>query len=288
MISATNLRSQTRHIERAAPRYITVPLDGSEESSRIVPLATRLADGLGAKLSLIGVIAPGNEIDTLELSLDEIAPSLTTEIVVVRSADVPGSILATNARLEGCLCMASHGRGRSAALMGSVSAKVAAQSRRPLMLVGPNVPSDHEFSGSVVACVDGSRPSEAVLPIALAWAAALGRSAAVVTVAEPTPEPIFREPGSGRWDELPETPDQYVGRVARSWGNLDVTVGSDVIFDPVSVSDGVAGYAASCSSALVVAGTHGREGLARIAVGSVAASIVHSAGVPVLLVPHAF
>jgi nucleotide-binding universal stress UspA family protein len=47
----------------------------------------------------------------------------------------------------------------------------------------------------------------------------------------------------------------------------------------------IAGEAARCGADLIVIGTHGRSGLSRLLLGSVAEGVVRGASIPVLLVP---
>jgi hypothetical protein len=86
------------------------------------------------------------------------------------------------------VCMASHGRGRSAALLGSVVADLAGMTAGALVLVGPHVPEDHRLGDNLVVCVDGSETDEAAVPAAASWAAAPGLDLSIVTVAEPVAE----------------------------------------------------------------------------------------------------
>ena len=60
------------------------------------------------------------------------------------------------------IVMASHGRGRSAALVGSIAEDIVQRTFGPLIVVGPHVTVD-DFSGPIVVSVDGSDESEAAL-----------------------------------------------------------------------------------------------------------------------------
>lgn len=71
------------------------------------------------------------------------------------------------------VCLATHGRDRSAGLAHSVSAGVVAASDGPVLLVGPKVLPEAPASQRLVACVDGTIESESIVPTAIAWAAAL-------------------------------------------------------------------------------------------------------------------
>src|SRR5207244_7813305 len=61
----------------------------------------------------------------------------------------------------------------------------------------------------IVACVDGSGPSEQVLPLAAAWARALGMSMTILTVIEDTLPPLRPERQKGRYESHPDA-ESYV------------------------------------------------------------------------------
>jgi nucleotide-binding universal stress UspA family protein len=184
--------------------------------------------------------------------------------------------------------MASHGRGRSAALLGSVASEVAASASGPMLVLGPDVPADHRLTGDVVACVDGSETSERVVPVAAAWASALGLGLAIVTVAEPVPQAVTPGASYRRSHGPSMDAEDYLGQLAARWRDRGTEVATCAIYDPVSVVGGLAEHFKDRPPALMAATTHARTGLARLTLGSVAAGIVHRLAAPVLLVPGGY
>ncbi|HET9444481.1 MAG TPA: universal stress protein, partial [Acidimicrobiales bacterium] len=174
--------------------HVIVPLDGSDESGRAVPVARQLAALLGADLTFLGVATPGMDRGALQVLLEEAAVPVGGEltVAVVDGKDgVAPAIAAVGVQLpRHVVCMASHGRGRAAGLVGSVATGLAAAAREPLVVVGPEVPVGHYLAGRLVACVDGSMRSEAGLPTMAAWARSLRLAMTLVTVAEPIPAPV--------------------------------------------------------------------------------------------------
>ena len=85
---------------------------------------------------------------------------------------------------EVTVVLASHGRGRSAALLGSVTEELLERIFGPVLVVGPHV-TNSKFDGPIIVTVDGSDPSESVLPLAAAWGIELGVEPWIVEVAEP-------------------------------------------------------------------------------------------------------
>jgi nucleotide-binding universal stress UspA family protein len=107
---------------------------------------------------------------------------LTTEVrlTIGSVADELAKLVSLNP--EAIIVMSSHGKGRSAALIGSVTEDVLHQTFGPIVLVGPNTEPD-DFSGPVIVTVDGSHESEIALPPATACAAELHTTPWIVNVA---------------------------------------------------------------------------------------------------------
>jgi nucleotide-binding universal stress UspA family protein len=177
---------------------------------------------------------------------------------------------------EVTVVLASHGRGRSAALLGSVTEELLERIFGPMLVVGPHATST-SFDGPIIVTVDGSDASESVLPLAAAWGIELGSEPWVVEVAEPSTE------------TSPDVSESaYPARLARK---LARESGHPVQFEVLHgehVHDEVADFASSLHASLVVASTRGRTGMSRFVIGSTAAAIVRHAPCPVLLVrpPH--
>ncbi len=132
---------------------------------------------------LVGVACTQEEADTYRRQFDavaEMAPDASREIVMADEhaasvEQVALAILQSATGARGVVCMASHGRGRSAAILGSVATEITARAQHPVAIVGPAFSfKTWAVDAPVVACVDGTTPSEAVIPIALEWAHVLG------------------------------------------------------------------------------------------------------------------
>ncbi len=101
----------------------------------------------------------------------------------------PAGIVTAARTIDPCLvCMATHGRARSAAVAGSTFTAVAARLGAPLVAVGPVAgwaESDGAVPDRVVVCLDGEAHAERSLPIAAGWARRLGLPLSLVTAADP-------------------------------------------------------------------------------------------------------
>jgi nucleotide-binding universal stress UspA family protein len=265
---------------------ILVPLDGSEYAARALPVAGRLARRLGADVRLLSAVATEDEVPARKAELAAIeVPGAEVHYSVVVSRDPAGAIHVALRQTPGAVaCMASHGRGRSAALVGSVATEVVARGHDPLVLVGPLVDERPRGRG-VVAAVDDTPASAALLPIALDWAEMLDERAAVVTVAEPVPPPVRDKPVRrlfGPDGDVEAFLDNFVEPFRRQGDELTAVPW----YDPVSPAEGMHAYLREHPAFLVVVSSHARAGLARIVFGSTAAAIVHRSPSPVLVVPR--
>jgi nucleotide-binding universal stress UspA family protein len=147
---------------------------------------------------------------------------------------------------------------------------------------------------SILVPLDGSPLSEYALPAACDIARRSGAALRLVHVhMRTTPDPIYVE-GLPVIDESTQSLDTdheraYLERIRDriiDQHGLRVTI---AIHDPVSdgerdmtIADALAADAASTDTDLIVMTTHGRGGLARFWLGSVADSLVHVSSVPVL------
>jgi nucleotide-binding universal stress UspA family protein len=138
--------------------------------------------------------------------------------------------------------------------------------------------------GGIIACVDGSSASEAVLPEAVRWAAALEVHLTILTVAEAAP---VGTDGKRPNRFGPVDPEAYVERLAAAIARDLPNTSGEVVSDPISVAAGLRAHLAAHPAALVAVTTHARTGLDRLRLGAAAADIVRSSTVPSLVVPVA-
>jgi nucleotide-binding universal stress UspA family protein len=266
---------------------ILVPVDGSPLSTSALGPAAELAHRFGAELELLAFGADVVEARALGGMVESLAAPLgaTARGRVHRDA-ATGIVEALAGEGRTLLCMASHGRGGlRAALVGSVATSVLAAAADPVLLVGPGYdPSRALFDGPVLACVDGSPVSEAVVAPAASWAVALGVPLGVATVAEFIPEPAVGQPDrrlhgphSDAWD--------YVSGIAAAWRLHGIQVDPVVIYDEVGPAAGLWSHLHENAGGIVAVRTRGLTGWARTLLGSKAVAIVRTSPVPVLVVP---
>jgi nucleotide-binding universal stress UspA family protein len=306
-VSATH----TPHLTPSAPadgvgraadpchRTILVPLDGSHLAHGAIPTAEALAARFGATVHTVTVTVAVSGFEQRRMRI-QAARSLGTSpddprIHVEVDADVAGAVQRRAAELDSCLvCLSTHGRGRIAGtLVGSTARDIIERGHDPMVVTGPIVvhPDPDKAAvpplgvGRLVACVDGTPASERGLPVAAAWAHALGTKLTIVTVAEPAPRPVRIGAPWRRHHGPNEDADEYIRRLGSRW--LPDAPGSEtsVVYDPISPADGMRDFLAAHPAGLIVVTSHLRGGFPHLALGSTAAGIIRSSTAPALVVP---
>jgi nucleotide-binding universal stress UspA family protein len=272
---------------------VVVPLDGSRFSERALPIAGWLAARLRAGVEVVSAVATEDDrpereqylAEVLEAAFSGPAVDVTVKWSVMVDRDPAGVIHEALRRAnDGVGCMATHGRGASAALIGSVATEVIARGHDALVLVGPMVGEERHGAG-VVACVDERTESADLLRWAAQWGWRLQEP--VVAVAEAVPPPVGEAPVHrmfGPDGDVESYLESLIELVRPDVGAIPVT--GRVVWDPVSPSEGVIGYVEDNPAALVVVGARVHKPIGHAVVGRTSAAIVHGCPSPVLMVPR--
>jgi nucleotide-binding universal stress UspA family protein len=264
---------------------IVVPVDGSPAAERALPVATWLAGETGAPIHLLQVVAHPSGAPGAIHALGDLARRCVAPTWEVGVDDDPVSVIAAAVGTDapGVVCMATHGRDRSAAVLGSVAHAVIDRATGPVMLVGPEARPTSADDAPVVAAVDGAADDDVrVVQVAAAWAARLGRPLVVATVAETAPPPY--RPGRPRTGaQAGEDPAAVLARLVQVAGVSDLA-DTRVVDDPASVRDGLLRLV-DRTTALLVMGSHRRVRPLRAVLGRESARVVRGCEVPVLVVP---
>jgi nucleotide-binding universal stress UspA family protein len=265
---------------------VLVPLDGSDFSARAIPIAERLAHRFGATMILFSAVKREDDRRVRDAEIAAVAPRHRPhKRWVVVDADPAGAIHEALRRLvQAMACMSSHGRNRSAALVGSVATEVLARGHDPLVLVGPVVDLEVDGKG-VVACIDETPASQALLSSAADVAQLLDEPLTVITVAEPVPPPLGAAPIRRRFGP-DEDVDAYLEAAVGPLRARGHTVETHAVYDPISPAAGVRDYVWAHPASLVAVASRARTGTSRLLQGSVAAEIVHSIISPVVVLPR--
>ncbi len=264
-------------------QHLIVPVDGSDASWRAADVAVALARHGDATVDIIEVVFDHHDTQDAEARLAErleqhdtagVSVSTTVNVAAESVAQVIGNEVEQHPEVT--VVLASHGRGRSAALLGSVTEELLERIFGPVLVVGPHV-TNFTFEGPIIATVDGSAAAESVLPLAAAWGIELGVEPWIVEVTDPDTSVSADVSESA-----------YPARLARQLARDSAHPVQFEVLHGEHVHDEVADFASSLDASLIVASTRGRTGMSRFVIGSTAAAIVRHAPCPVLLVrpPH--
>ena len=293
-----------------AEQTIVVPLDGSELAERALPHAAVYARALGARLLLVTVwegaedalakVLPGVAADLFtageryyETYLSGAAAKLkghglTVDAEVLTGHTVDEIVRVAGERKARMLVLASHGRsGLGRWWYGSVVGEVIRRSPAPVLVIGPQVLAQvaKEIKhGSVLVPLDGSQEAEAALAPAKEIAQMFGAEIVLAQVLSWAGEAfLFDVPGTTVAEidvEMTKAAGEYLARVAATLG-ADQRVRAEVLHG--MPAEALIDLVKRDAIDLVVMATHGRSGLTRAALGSVADRVLH-ASAPVLLI----
>lgn len=267
---------------------ILLPLDGSSFSLHAVPAARHFARELDAGVMLMSVVPDEDAVPPRAAELAQVEiPGVSVQRTVVVDDDPADAIHGELRRLgRAVACLATHGRGRTAGLIGSVATAAVSRGHDPLILVGRNYDSNARGRGVVGWVDDHPNSAAAVLPAAVAWGARLSQPLAVGTVAEPVPEPVGRGPARRLFGPDGDVA-AFLEELVKPLQANGVQVETLAVFDPIRPADGIRSHLAQYPADLSIVASRSRSGLARAVFGSEAAHIVHNSPGPVLVVPKA-
>lgn len=285
-------------------RRIMVPLDGSPFSERALPLAIALAVRHGAELRLVHVMVPlanrvfleaeGGTPDYLTALSRRIAEESGVKAEAVRlvGRQAVGELSYYSAE-EGVdlIVMATHGwGGLQRAWLGSVTDGLVREARVPVVAFrpaeeGPRL--DGKALDDVLIPLDGSAVSEAVLEEALRLGGVEARYTLVrvVSVGPPSAaisgaiELAYRQE---LVDAMRVSAEDYLAGIAERLRAEGYRVEASVLFHP-QPARAILDRAHEIGADLIAMGTHGRSGIGRLALGSVADKVLRGAEIPVLV-----
>jgi len=291
-------------------RSLVVPLDGSALAERALPYAVALARPRDGRLILMraGMAPAPRTLDGAELESDQaqamaeaesyllsMAETLRGQVASVESVALygrpAGRILETAARYNADgIVMATHGRtGLQHLLYGSVTEAVLAETTLPVFVVSaqPTAAAPSVFvpaSAKVLVPQDGSDYDAPAVQAALELVGPAGEITLASVIAPP--EKVVRDEMGhvlayvDQQEEADRTRTRdYLDKIA---ADIPIAHKTDIrIGDPTSC---ICAAAMESKVDAIVMSTHGRTGLRRAVLGSVAGQVLRMASTPVLLV----
>lgn len=300
---------------------ILVPVDGSPASDRAVPAALDIARHTGAHLHIAHVHVPdgafafhGYEAPYYDGRWErEIRADEKEHLRQLAARAAEKGIVAQTELLEGpvvpaieeyadriaadLLVMTTHGRsGLRRAWLGSVADVLVRRSHRPILVLRPVTGAEDEGAAAgvqpvrldrILVPLDGSELAERVLEPVAALASASGGSCTLLRVVAP----IYAEqPHSAA---LVSDDEAIEGERAEAAAYLETVAGS-LRARGIEVDTAVTTYddapaailraSKESSAGLIAMATHGRGGLRRMMLGSVADAVLTTSETPLLLV----
>jgi nucleotide-binding universal stress UspA family protein len=288
-------------------KRILVPLDGSDLAESVLPYAEQIATKTGAEVLLLTSLYQvdswaGRPVQAdqewvplvrtyLESKGKELHAKGITAKTDIASGPAAEAILARVAdENEDLVAMSSHGRsGIKRWVFGSVADKVLHGTYCPILMVRPTSASAKATNipalDKILVPLDGSEHSLAVLPFIEVLAKALDASLVLVNVVPPITAYVGAEfiPPTGDFlGEQLAWAGQFLARIVKDVEGRGLKA-SQVVVVGLGVSE-IVEVAHDAGADLIALSTHGRSGLARSLMGSVADGVVRRTELPCLVV----
>ena len=296
-------------------RVIMVPVDGSAFSREAVFQGLRLAHKSGGQLRLVRVASvaaiPGGpdtlalesaawtiERDDLRAQLYRLAAECKSNSQVDVSATVEEGPIADALRGHALrhgvdlIVMATHARrGMARAFLGSVADKLIRETGIPVLIVRPPSLATELIDGScykrIIVPLDGSALAESSLDSAIAFARMEHAQVTLLRIVAPDKESPAGKPGATGASRRPagvDDAERYLANMRISLAEPDLRIHSAVVVAE-DVPRAIVGFAQATDEDLIAIATHGRGGITRAIIGSVADRVM-SEGLLSMLVIH--
>ena len=294
---------------------ILVPLDGSTTAEKVLSYPRYLAGKFKVPVELLSVVDIGeiashmgsdkarfldsiikDAVDSATSYLRGVATTfkgadLTSTVECGRPEDVIIEKGATDRAM--LITMATHGRsGLSRFLLGSVAEKVLRGTANPVLLVRATseaVPQGEPTLKSVIVPLDGSELAESVLPMVAHLARELDLEVALFRAYHIPYNVYAGDEGvsAGNYEALlhsvRDEAKEYLDKKAGELKRLGTAKVACVIKEGFA-ADEIIALGQKTAANLIAMSSHGRSGVKRWVLGSVAETVVRHSGDPVLIV----
>jgi nucleotide-binding universal stress UspA family protein len=270
---------------------ILVPLDGSQLAEMALPYAEELSARLGSDVTLIYIsesiddphrhmhqIYMQKMAESTKQDAEAYARKLGKEWAIqARSVNLAGNpaeeiVKYADSENIGLIVLSTHGQsGIRQWTIGSIANKVVRATKQPVLLVRaegthPDVPQKGMLRKALLP-LDGSRESEAAIPYVAELASRLGMSVILLQVLAIGDKALAED---------------YLEKIGVQLKQRGVTVESQVRFGEAATE--IVNLAAEIHADVVAMSIHGRSGMGRWVLGSVAERVLYEGSTPLLLV----
>jgi len=296
-------------------KMIMAPTDGSGFDREAIRVALQIAERSRAKVRLVRVHCTGAffgmeprletatvSVKVLELERERILDdlnNLAAECRKVSDANIEVSLedgpvadaLHAYAKRNNVdlIVMSSHGRGGIARLtLGSVTDSMIRCTTIPVLVVKPHpsyvsslVPEPFK---RIIVPLDGSSVAERILPGVAALAKLEESELTLLRVVVPrtSSQKAIADECTPWWDKDVAAAEAYLFRTADNLREDGIRTRTDVVIGE-NIAQSIADYAGRESADLVAIATHGRGGLSRALVGSVADAVTRTSHTSLLV-----
>ena len=284
-------------------RSIVVPVDGSSLAEGAIPYALALAERTQSKVRFV-LVHPGQYppllIDSARVYLAELTerfrPRMGASLSSIILNGPAASSLVQHVRDIGAdlVVMTTHGRsGIERAWLGSVADEVIRSIEVPVIVLRPRTDGTLPAFDmrEILVPLDGSALAETAIGPAAVLAKLWDAEMSLVQMVYPvlfTPDAVL--PFAGAYDEEmtareSELAKDYVRDLSGTLRAKGIRASGTALVAPRRVAESLIDLAQPARVSLVALATHGRGGLRRLVLGSVADKVVRGAQVPILVIP---
>jgi nucleotide-binding universal stress UspA family protein len=278
---------------------LLVPLDGSRLAEQILPYTSLLAEAFEIPVELLrvddsGALAPSKGDEYLKEIGDWAFPASVKFHRSVEVANPTEAILRhAAAERKTLIAMATHGlSGIRGWTMGSVAYKVVHATRNPVLLIRPTEEGDPGVAvklGTVLVPLDGSGLADRILPHVIALAKKLSLEVTLIRAYTVPPDNyivgdgLYLDALARQRDAFKQEIDDYL-----TGKTEEIRAAGLSRVSPIATHGDAAGEIIDCArntqNSLIAMSTHGRSGLGRWLMGSVAEKVVQYSRNPVLVI----
>ena len=212
------------------------------------------------------------------------------EQVIIRDAPEAGIVALSRADRFDLIILGTHGRrGIPRALLGSIAEAILRASEIPVLVVTSHAKTprnDHPFDRALVA-LDASDPSRTAMSVAARISADYATHLTLCNVIDS--RDVFAKAAAYGYDASPfqagmRADARKLLAAAAAVPNIGLTV-DDLVVAEGEPAEAIEHTAMQRGCDLIVIGTHGRRGVRRVFLGSVAEAVIRGSALPVLVVP---